>query len=131
MAVTLVGFIGERILFLFERGYLLPPKSITVPFGDLGGAQLTNAWVLHQTLIDGAGRTVTPDAIANVCSGVVFTRTKTGVGSCAAEHGFRNVVTYQPLSRFWPLQGMESGILIAAAVILLAVAAWWTLRRIS
>jgi hypothetical protein len=131
MAVTLAGFLGVRILFLFERGYLLPPKSITVPFDNFDSAQLANAWVLHQTVIDGAGHTVTPDAILNVCSNVLVSRGKTGMQSCAAAHGFRNVVTYQPLSRFWPLQGMESGILVAAAVILLAVAAWWTLRRIS
>jgi hypothetical protein len=47
-------------------------------------------------------------------------------GSCGAAHGFQLRAVYQPLSRFWPLQGIESGIYLAAAVVLLAVATWLT-----
>ncbi|HZD74943.1 MAG TPA: ABC transporter permease subunit [Actinomycetota bacterium] len=36
---------------------------------------------------------------------------------------------YQPASRFWAFQGIESGIYLALALCLLAFAFWWTPRR--
>jgi hypothetical protein len=38
-------------------------------------------------------------------------------------------VTYQPDSHFWPLQLAETGLFAGAAAMLIAFAAWWTLRR--
>ncbi|HTX01443.1 MAG TPA: hypothetical protein VMD59_21845 [Acidimicrobiales bacterium] len=35
------------------------------------------------------------------------------------------VVTYQPGSRFWPLQWAEMGIYLAAAVAICVLAGWW------
>jgi hypothetical protein len=132
MGVTLAGYVGERLFFLFERGHLIPPKSVTMPFGQVDAVP-QSAWVLNQSIIDGTGHTVGLRAVAEACGSVTVTLGK-GPGTlapCAAAQGFRSVVTYQPLSRFWPLQGIESGILVAAAVLLLGAAAWWTLRRIS
>jgi hypothetical protein len=132
MGVTLAGYVGERLVFLFERGHLLPPKSVTVPFGQVDAVP-QSAWVLNQSIIDGTGHNVGLRAVVEACGSVSV---KLGKGPetlapCAATHGFRTVITYQPASRFWPLQGVESGILVAAAVLLLGVAAWWTLRRTS
>ena len=46
------------------------------------------------------------------------------VVSCAQAHGIRGYVTYQPASRYWAFQGIETGIflLLAAALIALAFA---------
>jgi hypothetical protein len=38
-------------------------------------------------------------------------------------------VLYQPASRFWAFQGIESGIYLTLVVCLLAFAFWWTPRR--
>jgi hypothetical protein len=43
-------------------------------------------------------------------------------------HGYRGYVTYQPASRFWAFQGIETGIFVILAAILLAVT-FWVLRR--
>ncbi len=43
--------------------------------------------------------------------------------------GFRSFVTYQPASRFWPFQGIETGVFIVLAAILLAVTAVVLIRR--
>ncbi len=41
-------------------------------------------------------------------------------------HGF---ITYQPASRYWAFQGIETGLFVALAAILLTVAAVVLLRR--
>jgi len=50
--------------------------------------------------------------------------------SCrAALTGFRSFVTYQPASRFWAFQGIETGVFVILAVILLTMTAVVLIRR--
>jgi hypothetical protein len=50
--------------------------------------------------------------------------------SCrAALTGFRSFVTYQPASRFWAFQGIETGVFVILAAILLTVTAVTLIRR--
>ena len=44
-------------------------------------------------------------------------------------HGYREYLTYQPASRFWAFQGIETGIFVVLAAILLAVTFWVLKRR--
>ena len=46
-----------------------------------------------------------------------------------AAHGYREYLTYQPASRFWAFQGIETGIFVVLAAILLAVTFWVLKRR--
>ena len=46
-----------------------------------------------------------------------------------AAHGFHQVVTYQPASRFWAFQGIEAAIFVVLAGALLALAYRMVLRR--
>jgi hypothetical protein len=43
---------------------------------------------------------------------------------------YHEVVTYQPAGRYWPLQWLELGVFLAAAL-LLAGACAWRVRRIG
>ena len=43
---------------------------------------------------------------------------------------YHEVVTYQPASRYWPLQWEELGVFLAAAL-LLAAACAWRVRKIG
>jgi hypothetical protein len=49
--------------------------------------------------------------------------------SCLNAHGYRATITYQPASRFWPFQGIETGIFVTLAAALIAVTAIVVLRR--
>jgi hypothetical protein len=49
--------------------------------------------------------------------------------SCMTAHGYRGYVTYQPASRFWAFQGIETAIFVALAAALLGVAFWVLKRR--
>jgi hypothetical protein len=44
-------------------------------------------------------------------------------------HGYRGFVTYQPGSRYWPFQGIETGIFVVLAAALIALTAFVVLRR--
>jgi hypothetical protein len=45
------------------------------------------------------------------------------------QHGFTQMTSYQPASRFWPFQFIEGGWLLALSVLLIAAAVWLVRRR--
>ena len=49
---------------------------------------------------------------------------------CLTAHGYRGVfLSYQPASRYWAFQGIETGIFVLLAAALIAVTAIVVLRR--
>jgi hypothetical protein len=44
-------------------------------------------------------------------------------------HGFAQLTSYQPASRFWPFQWIEGGWLLALSLLLIAVTVWLVRRR--
>jgi ABC-type transport system involved in multi-copper enzyme maturation permease subunit len=46
-----------------------------------------------------------------------------------AQHGYTQWMSYQPASRFWPFQWIESGWLVALSLILIAATIWLVRRR--
>jgi hypothetical protein len=49
--------------------------------------------------------------------------------SCLTAHGYRASITYQPASRYWAFQSIETGIFVALAAALIAVTVLVVLRR--
>jgi hypothetical protein len=43
----------------------------------------------------------------------------------------RQVVVYQPASRFWTFQWYETAIYLALALVLAGFCIWWVRRRVS
>jgi hypothetical protein len=54
--------------------------------------------------------------------------TQTALQRCIDSFHLREVVTYQPVSRYWPLQWSEAAIFVALAVALGAGCVWWARR---
>jgi hypothetical protein len=52
-----------------------------------------------------------------------------GANRCLAAAGYHNFVTYQPASRYWDFQGIETGIYLAFALLLVAVTFYVVRRR--
>lgn len=48
---------------------------------------------------------------------------------CLAAHGAREHITYLPASRFWPVQGVESGIFLVLALALAIITYWSVTTR--
>jgi hypothetical protein len=44
-------------------------------------------------------------------------------------HQLHLLVTYQPTSHYWPLQALETGIFLAAALVLIGATVWRVGRR--
>ena len=45
------------------------------------------------------------------------------------QHGYTQLTTYQPASRFWPFQWIEGGWLLLLSVLLIAATIWLVRRR--
>jgi ABC-2 family transporter protein len=53
------------------------------------------------------------------------------LNKCVASFHLRDVVTYQPASRFWMFQWEELALYVVVAVLLGAFSYWWVRRRLS
>ena len=141
MAVTLGGFIAARVaVTLWLRPHYL--SAVTAVRSLPGQTRLTGSyWLLGQGTRNPAGQLmagpqnqpaafgVGVSSLPKACAGLAK---PTGglTSSCrAALTGFRSFVTYQPASRFWPFQGIETGVFVVLAAILLAVTAVVLIRR--
>lgn len=51
------------------------------------------------------------------------------VFSCLTAHGYHGLITYQPASRYWAFQGIETGIFVLLAAALIAMTAIAVTRR--
>jgi ABC-2 family transporter protein len=142
MAVTLVVFVAVQIGWAVAvRPHLIPPARTIVALsqadlGNLGIAgrvEIVNPpatalqpgeWILSTQTIDQAGR-VFNVAPVKACQG-------TDSRACQAALAplrLRDVIWYQPASRFWAFQWYETGIFLALAVALAGWSAWWLSRH--
>jgi hypothetical protein len=133
MAGTLAGFLGLRVaLAALVRPRYLPARELTYPVHGSTGepARGSGDWVLSSGVRDAAGKLVAPNAQ------VVCPPGATGPGgrACGADLGLGpgayNWQLYQPESRFWLFQGIETGIFVALAALLLVLAVR-RIRRIA
>jgi hypothetical protein len=149
MAVTLGVFIAARLgVTLWLRAHYL--SAVTVTRSLPAQTRLTGSyWLISQGTRNPAGQLmagpqdqpaafgVPISSLPKACAGLAKSAsdpTSSSAGgltsSCrAALTGFRSFVTYQPASRFWPFQGIETGVFVVLAAILLAVTAVVLIRR--
>ncbi len=135
IAVVLGGFIGLRLVISdFLRPHYIPAVTayykLTGSFTPPG-----QAWYLSQGAVSKAG-VVVPQGLGSLALGNVLPAScqkllPTGmvstssslhaVFSCMQAHGWRGFTTYQPGSRYWAFQGIETGIYVLLAAALIAV----------
>lgn len=119
MAATLVAFIAVRVIVdTMVRPYLIPPKTLT--WSVMGFSQTRNRmngdWITSFGIRDAAGKMIQPN-IELACSvphGNAFCSTLT-----AADINWEQ---YQPAGRYWVFQGIEAGIFLALAGLLIYLA---------
>ena len=140
MGVTLAGYAVVRVLIeTLARPRYLSPLTSSLPI--TGSEQLNNvsgAWIYSNGITNGAGKLVMANTTiscggrgGNVSvSGAVPNSTDPCDGGLLSQGlgpgPFSNTMRYQPASRFWEFQGIESGIFLALAAILIYLA----IRRI-
>ena len=151
MAVTLAALTAVLLLVpLFVRPYLLPPQVETIAItgegimnitgddtGDILGIGMRNppgAWVLANETVDPAGKVVSPlpDFVQRCVPRPghdAGPAPRGGLEACMAQlgtHGYQQRLTYQPGSRFWPLQWLELALFLAVSALL----TWFCFRRV-
>ena len=143
MAVTLAGFIGVRVVVaLWLRPHYL--SAVTVFYKVTSGVTPPGAfWQIAQGVVGPNGQALAQPSNTPYVDGVPITALPfscaplaNGAGpanpsaSCvqALSH-YRAFLTYQPADRFWTFQGIETGIFLALAFVLVAVTAVVLLRR--
>jgi ABC-type transport system involved in multi-copper enzyme maturation permease subunit len=141
MAVTLGGFIAARVAVLWLRPHYL--SAVTVTRNVAAGFSPSGSyWLIRQDVYDPAGQLISGvtgeaefngapvDALPRACAGLANSPDPNVTPSCrAALSGFRSFVTYQPASRFWTFQGIETSLFVVLAAILLIVTAVVLIRR--
>jgi hypothetical protein len=137
LIVAFAGYVAARIFVdTWLRQRFETPVSATwrAAFPGPGGpsriasagpANLNHAWVLNEYPSDKLGHSTLGPCVRAVASGVRAIN-----GNCLARHGagYSHAV-YQPASRFWLFQGIETAIFGGLALLLIAFAAWWTHQR--
>jgi hypothetical protein len=137
MAVTLAIFaLAQLPMPLWVRPNIIPPASTIatvdaaqVNFGSLTASAVPGqpgAWVVSSHAINAAGQPLT--VLPESCFPDNATE-KYDPGPCFDKLGIREVVNYQPASRYWPLQMIETGIFLTLALALAWFCFWWTGRR--
>jgi hypothetical protein len=89
------------------------------------------AWVSTQETVNAAGQPVPTPPWAASC---LLKTGPQGIGACLtrlAQAGYRQRVTYQPASRFWTFQWIETGLYFLLAVLIAGLCGWWLRRRLT
>jgi hypothetical protein len=133
MAASFVGFVAVRgvVEFVLRPQYLPPVARITDP--TQGNPTPYNGdWVFNNgfAYLDRAGHMLSAAQALSVC-GDTAKGTTLGFMSCRQDHGIRYLNHYQPASRFWLFQGIESSLFLVLALALLALAVWWVRARLA
>ena len=134
IAVALGGFIALRLVISgFLRQHYM--AAVTAHYNLTGSfAPPGRAWVLAQGAVSKTGQvvltgwgTLGDGALPASCQRLLTAGPATKSGSmnamfsCMQAHGWRGFATYQPASRYWPFQGIETGIYVLLAAALIAV----------
>ncbi len=141
MGVTLAVFAGVQLSWpVWVRPHLISPSVVRAPLAgnfreltvDGGSHRMTvvgawheaGAWVLSNQTVTPAGRVFTGPATSACLSG-------SGRACMAwlASKNLRQLVTFQPVSRFWAFQWYETAIFVLLAAALAGVCAWRISRR--
>ena len=144
MAATLATFLFIQLAWpIWVRPHLIPPAqkfvaltAANIPDANLavgpGGStiivpnlpSMTGDWIISTQNIDPAGRPFNVNSVS-VCQG----NTPQACDNTLSSLHLRAVIAYQPASRFWAFQWYETGIFLAAALVLAGFCFWWIGRR--
>jgi ABC-type transport system involved in multi-copper enzyme maturation permease subunit len=148
MAITLAVFAIVQIAMpLWIRPHLITPVRSTVPLtvGNINGLgmnqngqlatvfaqapSMPGAWIISSQVTTSSGSTAL-GAVPQAC------QVQQGSGpqacfSALAQMHLKQAVVYQPASRYWSFQWIETGIYLTVAILLAWGCFWWVRRRLS
>ena len=138
IGVTLAGFVALRVLTAWLRLYYMTPLTayykLTANWPATGSYLEVSRGIVGQNglpPVAGPGMVMAQPGqpIPAACRPALASVNPDAVASCVTAHGYRGYLIYQPASRFWAFQGIETGIYVALAAALLGVTFWVLKRR--
>ena len=152
MVTTLVGYVIVRLGVTKLRPHFQAPLTLreklatgahgivqSVPGAGAAPPPHLGDWVLSSNVLSASGQPFNQAKIA--CS--IFVRPGESASSAhsaatacmaharAYSAGLRDVVTFQPSSRYWPFQWYETAIFIGLAAVLAGFCLWWIRHRLT
>jgi hypothetical protein len=144
MAITIGVFAFLRLVIGQDfRSHYLTALTIVSKFGHHMRTPAGSYWLISQGLIGPGGQLMSTPSLGSgiavngvpvsempsACQALAF-QGPLKLTSCLAARGYRGFFTsYQPASRYWAFQGIETGIFVFLAAALIAVTAIVVLRR--
>ena len=146
MAVTIGVFTLVRLVIGQDlRSHYLTAVSKTFSFLHPSVPPAGSYWLVSAGVVGPAGQVVSGHSrggpgisfdgvpipltsMPSACQKLAFQNPR-GFASCVAGHGYRALISYQPASRYWTFQGIETAIYLVLAAILVTVAAIVVARR--
>lgn len=151
MATTLIGFVVVRLGITKLRPHFQSPLTLreklamgahgvvkSVPGPGAAAPPHLGDWVLSSKVLSSSGLPFNQAKIT--CSVFVTPSTKASASSTASaclararaySAGLREVVTFQPSSRYWAFQWYETAIFVGLALVLAGFCLWWIRRRLA
>jgi hypothetical protein len=151
MLAALVGFVAAReIVTAWVRPNLFTPLHLSLPittatpvsidqtspgvteaFESVRGISIPDAWVFSVKIVDEAGHTPTTSFLSRACP--LGTYGPLNPRNCTARLAimFHQLVTYQPGSRYWPMQWYELAIFLSLSIVLGGFCFWWIRRPVT
>jgi hypothetical protein len=130
-------------------GFALTPTGLQVLTNP---PTIANGWGLSSRLVDNSGHAPTAAFLKSACPSIANVapagpvvggaRVNVRPGGGPPQQAFQDciekvaakfheVVTYQPASRFWAFQGIETAIFIALGLLLVGLCFWWVRHRLA
>jgi hypothetical protein len=135
IVVAFAAYVGARVFVQsWLRQRFVTPLSATWAEGSAGPKLFgphARDWILSEVPSNRAGRPFTGSStVLQSCTRNLGGGLKGLDPHCLARHGagFTHAV-WQPASRFWEFQGIETALFGGIALALLASAAWWLQKR--
>jgi ABC-type transport system involved in multi-copper enzyme maturation permease subunit len=134
MAVTIGAYLGLDLLAWLVLRPHYPVALVTSKPGIISSGATTahEPWVLSTWWTGPGGQPASPSAVNRVLSLFPHNGPPKVQGTPAqafAQHGITQWWRYVPVGRFWPMQFIEAGWLLALSVLLIAATVWLVRRR--
>lgn len=141
MAATFGAYLAIRlpVEFLLRPRYLPPARLWGVPPSDSQPLDPNN-WIFSQDLVAPHSRSILSSSQADMVQHMAQAgspkysgqeATQASIAHYLQAHGYTYVFTYQPADRFWIFQGIETGVCLVLASLVIIAARRWVLRRLT
>jgi ABC-type transport system involved in multi-copper enzyme maturation permease subunit len=135
IAVTLGAYLGLNLLAWLELRKFYPVSLVTSNPNLFDGStnSATSPWVLSTWYTGPGGKPANQSVVSQVLAPFAkhgaLPGTNQTPAQALAQHHITEWFRYIPVSRFWPMQFIETGWLLALSVLLIAATVWLVRRR--